>query len=105
MPPRIAALIVAAGRGERLGGALPKQFLPLLGVPLLRRSAEAFAGRADITCIQVVIGEGQGGDAKVALRNLNCLDPILGGATRQESVRRGLEALSAQAPDFVLIHD
>ena len=52
--PRIAVLIVAAGRGERAGGATPKQYRPLCGVPILRRSADAFLMRADITKFVVV---------------------------------------------------
>jgi 2-C-methyl-D-erythritol 4-phosphate cytidylyltransferase/2-C-methyl-D-erythritol 2,4-cyclodiphosphate synthase len=100
--PRIAALIVAAGRGERASGALPKQYRALAGRPLLRRSVEAFAG-ADL--IQVVIGADQARDYDTAMAGLDCLPPVGGGATRQQSVRNGLEALAAHRPDLVLIHD
>ncbi len=103
--PRIAALIVAAGLGERAGGGVPKQFRALAGIPMLRRSVEAFARRNDIPDIQVAIGPGQREQASDALKGLSLLPPIEGGATRQETVRKGLEALAAREPDFVLIHD
>jgi 2-C-methyl-D-erythritol 4-phosphate cytidylyltransferase/2-C-methyl-D-erythritol 2,4-cyclodiphosphate synthase len=97
---RIAILIVAAGKGERTGRAGPKQYEPLLGLSMLRRTMNAFAGWP----VRVVIGPGQdmlyaqaaGPDAPA---------PVAGGARRQDSVRLGLEALAAGAPDYVLIHD
>jgi 2-C-methyl-D-erythritol 4-phosphate cytidylyltransferase/2-C-methyl-D-erythritol 2,4-cyclodiphosphate synthase len=96
---RIAALIVAAGRGERMGR--PKQYALLDGVAILRRSLEAFAGHLSLA----VIGADQSADYETATRGMNLLAPVFGGTTRQESVRRGLEALAAHSPDFVLIHD
>lgn len=102
--PRTAILIVAAGKGERAGGSTPKQYAPLLGQPMLRRSVEAFAGRRD-TIVQVVIGPNQEAQFRAATAGLDLLPPAVGGATRQDSVRRGLEALAGAAPDFVLIHD
>jgi 2-C-methyl-D-erythritol 4-phosphate cytidylyltransferase/2-C-methyl-D-erythritol 2,4-cyclodiphosphate synthase len=101
--PRIAALIVAAGRGERAGGASPKQYRALAGRPMLRRSVEAFAERADL--IQVVIGADQGREYEAAMADFDCLPPVGGGAARQQSVRNGLEALARHKPDLVLIHD
>jgi 2-C-methyl-D-erythritol 4-phosphate cytidylyltransferase/2-C-methyl-D-erythritol 2,4-cyclodiphosphate synthase len=98
---RIAVLIVAAGKGERAGTELPKQYEQLGGKPMLRRTVEAFGGYP----VQVVIGAGQQDLAARALAGLDLPRPVTGGATRQESVRRGLEALSEEAPDFVLIHD
>ena len=99
--PRIAVLIVAAGKGERAGTELPKQYEQLAGKPMLRRTVEAFAGYP----VQVVIGAGQQELAAAALAGLDVPDPVTGGATRQESVRLGLHALGRDAPDFVLIHD
>ena len=99
--PRIAVLIVAAGKGERASLNLPKQYERLAGQPMLRRTVEAFRGHL----VQVVIGGGQQELAATALAGLNVPAPVLGGATRQESVRLGLEALSKDAPDYVLIHD
>ena len=99
--PRFAVLIVAAGKGERAGTSLPKQYEPLAGQPMLRRTVQAFDGYP----VQVVIGPGQDELAARALDGLDIAAPVTGGATRQESVRLGLEALESQAPDFVLIHD
>ncbi len=99
--PRIAVLIVAAGKGERAGTSLPKQYEKLGGWPLLRRTVQAFGNLT----VQVVIGAGQEELAATALAGLALPPPVSGGATRQESVRRGLEALARDAPDFVLIHD
>jgi len=98
---RIAVLIVAAGKGERAGLGLPKQYERLAGQPMLRRTVKAFRGHH----VQVVIGGGQQDLAAGALVDLEIPPPVLGGATRQESVRLGLEALGAFAPDYVLIHD
>jgi 2-C-methyl-D-erythritol 4-phosphate cytidylyltransferase/2-C-methyl-D-erythritol 2,4-cyclodiphosphate synthase len=98
---RIAVLIVAAGKGVRADTGLPKQYERLGGVPMLRRTVEAFAGYP----VQVVIGPGQEDLAAAALAGLSLPVPVTGGATRQESVRLGLEALAAETPDFVLIHD
>jgi 2-C-methyl-D-erythritol 4-phosphate cytidylyltransferase / 2-C-methyl-D-erythritol 2,4-cyclodiphosphate synthase len=101
----VAVLIVAAGRGERAGGARPKQYAPLLGRPILRWTLEAFADHPRVSAIQVAIGQGQEAEYAESVAGLGLLPAILGGATRQESVRRGLEALAAEPPDFVLIQD
>jgi 2-C-methyl-D-erythritol 4-phosphate cytidylyltransferase/2-C-methyl-D-erythritol 2,4-cyclodiphosphate synthase len=99
--PRITVLIVAAGKGQRAGTELPKQYERLAGKPMLRRTVEAFQGYP----VLVVIGPNQEELATRALAGLCLPTPIQGGATRQESVRLGLEALAGDAPDFVLIHD
>jgi 2-C-methyl-D-erythritol 4-phosphate cytidylyltransferase/2-C-methyl-D-erythritol 2,4-cyclodiphosphate synthase len=98
---RIAVLIVAAGKGARAGTELPKQYEPLAGKPMLRRTVEAFPGYP----VQLVIGAGQEELAARILDGLALPAPVAGGATRQQSVRQGLEALAKDAPDFVLIHD
>jgi len=105
--PGIAVLIVAAGKGERAGLGLPKQYERLAGLPMLRRTVEAFhAPSSDKKWpVQVVIGAGQQDLAAAALAGLDLPAPVTGGATRQESVRLGLEALAKDAPDYVLIHD
>ncbi len=97
------ALILAAGRGERLGSAVPKQFLGLGGVPVLRRAVEAFLGHPRISGVRVV-GEAEG--CAAALAGLGLAPAIAGGLSRQASARAGLEALAIDAPpDAVLIHD
>jgi|SRR5579871_1449660 len=101
----VAVLVVAAGKGERAGGAVPKQYASLLGKPILRWTIEAFARHPKVAAIQVAIGPDQSKIYATAVAGLDLLPPIIGGATRQESVRRGLEALAVGAPDMVLIHD
>lgn len=127
--PRIFALIVAAGTGSRAGGGVPKQYQPLAGQPMLRYSLAALARHPMTMGVQVVIhpehqhyydamvyhphppaeagpslslseGEGWGEGGRVKL-----LPPIHGGAERADSVRAGLAALAAHAPDYVFIHD
>jgi 2-C-methyl-D-erythritol 4-phosphate cytidylyltransferase/2-C-methyl-D-erythritol 2,4-cyclodiphosphate synthase len=96
------ALILAAGRGERLGSATPKQFLNLGGVPVLRRAVEAFLRHPRIAGVSVV-GDAEG--CAAALAGLGLAPAIAGGESRQASARAGLEALAAFAPEAVLIHD
>jgi 2-C-methyl-D-erythritol 4-phosphate cytidylyltransferase/2-C-methyl-D-erythritol 2,4-cyclodiphosphate synthase len=101
----IAALIVAAGSGSRHGGEIPKQYQALGGKPLLRHAVDAFRTHGAIKRVQVVIGQGHTPFYDRALGDVALPPPVNGGATRQESVRRGLDALAASAPDLVLIHD
>jgi len=98
---KVAILIVSAGKGERLGDGKPKQYRPLAGQQILRRTLGAFAGWP----VRVVIGASHEADYAAVTAGLALSRPVLGGATRQESVRNGLEALAADSPDFVLIHD
>ncbi len=97
---KIAAVLVAAGWGSRFGEATPKQFLPLAGRPVVRWAADALAAHAEL--IQPV-GDRAALDA--TLTGLDHLPPVSGRATRQGSVRAGLEALAPHAPDVVLVHD
>ena len=87
---RIAAILVAAGSGSRFGAETPKQFLPLAGTPVIRHAAEALAAHVDL--LQPV---GDAAAIEAALNGLPHLPPVPGGATRQDSVRAGLEALEA----------
>jgi 2-C-methyl-D-erythritol 4-phosphate cytidylyltransferase/2-C-methyl-D-erythritol 2,4-cyclodiphosphate synthase len=101
-----AAVIVAAGRGERAGEGLPKPYRPLSGAPVIRRTIEAFSGRPEISTVVVVIGEGHGPLYDAALAGLTPAPLVaVGGSSRTASVRNGLEALVKAAPEFVLIHD
>ncbi|HMR30474.1 MAG TPA: bifunctional 2-C-methyl-D-erythritol 4-phosphate cytidylyltransferase/2-C-methyl-D-erythritol 2,4-cyclodiphosphate synthase [Geminicoccaceae bacterium] len=100
-----AALIVAAGRGERFGADLPKQYADLAGAPVLRRAVRAFLGRPGIGQVRVVIDPAHDELYRGAVGDLGLPPPVTGGPTRQESTWRGLEALAADAPAAVLIHD
>jgi 2-C-methyl-D-erythritol 4-phosphate cytidylyltransferase/2-C-methyl-D-erythritol 2,4-cyclodiphosphate synthase len=102
--PPFAAVIVAAGRGLRAGGVIPKQFARWRGKPLLRHSVEAMA-RLGAAPIVVAIPAGEQATAKVALAGIDGVRFVEGGATRQLSVRTALEALAGKAPSLVLIHD
>ena len=102
--PVMAAIVVAAGQGLRAGQPLPKQFAPWRGKPVLRHSVEALAS-AGATPIIVAIPRGAEAIAAAALAGTAGVRFITGGATRQESVRAGLEALADSAPQSVLIHD
>jgi 2-C-methyl-D-erythritol 4-phosphate cytidylyltransferase/2-C-methyl-D-erythritol 2,4-cyclodiphosphate synthase len=102
---KIAALIVAAGTGSRFGGAVPKQYEPLLGRPVLRWTIEHVRAVPAIDAIRVVINPAFRDLYENATAGLDLPPPIEGGATRQDSVRRGLEALAADPPEAVLIHD
>ncbi len=101
--PRTAAVIVAAGAGLRAGQPLPKQFALWRGKPVVRHSAERLA-EAGARPIVVCIPQGAEEIAAKALEGLETTF-VTGGATRQASVRAGLEALASHFPDQVLIHD
>lgn len=104
--PTCIALIVAGGSGQRFGAERPKQYLDLAGKPVLRRTVEAFLGHPQVTGVRVVIDPSWRDAYDAALFGLALPDPVAGGASRQDSVRHGLEALVADgAPDLVLIHD
>ena len=98
-------LIVAAGRGYRLGGPLPKQYLELAGQPILRHTILALAAHPEIHAIQVLIHPDDQALYAAATAGLNLRPVLFGGATRQESVRRGLEGIADLSPRHVLIHD
>ncbi|WP_309716279.1 2-C-methyl-D-erythritol 4-phosphate cytidylyltransferase [Armatimonas sp.] len=103
--PAVTALLPAAGRGERFGSEQNKILSDLLGRPILAWTLEAFAQCDDITRIVLVGSEGDSdrlwelGD-QYAKGKLQAV--VLGGSTRQESVRRGLDAVGTE---YVLVHD
>ena len=104
----VAALIVAAGRGTRLGADMPKQYIPLNGPCALRRSIDLFLSVQGVTRVQVVIHPDDAAlyDAAVSgLDDLGLRPAVVGGATRASSVLAGLEALKVDSPQAVLIHD
>jgi len=99
------ALIVAAGRGTRAAGPLPKQYRTIGGEPVLRRTVQAFRRHARISQVRVVIHRDDRALYDAATSGLDVLSPVEGGGTRQDSVRLGLESLTDLAPVRVLIHD
>ncbi len=101
----VFALVVAAGRGTRFGGALPKQYLPLGAGTVLRHAVTAFVQHKRVDGVQVVIRDEDRAIFDAATAGLSLLPPVPGGAERQDSVRLGLEALVPYDPARVLIHD
>ena len=99
------ALVVAAGRGRRFGGELPKQYAAIDGRPLLHQSLRAFAEHAGIAAVRAVIHPDDRALYDRAAQGLELLEPVSGGSSRQDSVRRGLESLAELQPEQVLIHD
>ena len=102
---QVAAVVVAAGQGVRVGGDLPKQFRRVAGQTLLERALSAFADVPNIAFVQPVVRPNDLALVSALSHNLNVLEPVSGGATRQASVRAGLEALLPRSPDIVLVHD
>ncbi|SIS42162.1 bifunctional 2-C-methyl-D-erythritol 4-phosphate cytidylyltransferase/2-C-methyl-D-erythritol 2,4-cyclodiphosphate synthase [Insolitispirillum peregrinum] len=102
---KVAILVVAAGRGSRFGGPLPKQYQPLQGRPVLRHCLATFAAHPGVAAIRVVIHPDDRTLYDQAAAGLTLLDPVAGGAERQDSVRLGLESLDGMGFDVVLIHD
>ena len=103
---RVTALLLAAGSGQRFGAAEPKQFLPLAGKPLLRHAAEALLAEGLVDSLQPVCAPEHAARVGTILAGLPTHSPVAGGDTRQDSVRRGLEALAgSEAPELVLVHD
>ena len=101
----VAAIVVAAGRGLRAGAATPKQYRTLAGQPVIRASLTLFATHDEVDLVQPVIHGDDRDLFAAAVAGLDLLPPALGGATRQASVRAGIEALAPHAPDIVLVHD
>jgi 2-C-methyl-D-erythritol 4-phosphate cytidylyltransferase/2-C-methyl-D-erythritol 2,4-cyclodiphosphate synthase len=98
----LTALIVAAGKGERLGAGVPKQYRMLGGKPVLRWAVEALARHPAVSETRVVVGEGQEDAATASLHGLDVGSLIAGGSERADSVRAGLAAIGG---DAVLVHD
>ncbi|MEM6489790.1 MAG: 2-C-methyl-D-erythritol 2,4-cyclodiphosphate synthase [Pseudomonadota bacterium] len=105
---KIAAVIVAAGRGLRLGAPVPKQYLALAGRSVLARTVAVALSVPRIAAVQVAIGPDDGplyGAALSGVDDPRLRPPIEGGKARVDTVRLALEALAGDAPDMVLIHD
>jgi 2-C-methyl-D-erythritol 4-phosphate cytidylyltransferase/2-C-methyl-D-erythritol 2,4-cyclodiphosphate synthase len=102
MRPRTTALIVAAGSGTRAGGDLPKQYAPVAGKAVLAHAIDALLAHPAIDEIRVVIGAGQEAFYADAIGERALAPPVIGGATRRESVANGLASIQSEN---VLIHD
>jgi 2-C-methyl-D-erythritol 4-phosphate cytidylyltransferase len=109
MKPRARrwAVVVAAGRGQRFGGDVPKQYISLLGRPVLSWSLGALLAEPSIEGIVVALARGDRRWRRVAESRDPRVGTCVGGDRREESVANALEALSnrAQDSDWVLVHD
>ncbi len=102
---QVAAVVVAAGRGVRAGGDLPKQFRNIGGETALYRALVSFLEAPNVGLVQPVIRAEDAERVRTLTGALDILAPVFGGSTRQASVRAGLEALLPRSPDIVLVHD
>lgn len=101
----VAAVIVAGGSGLRAGGEKPKQYQLIGGKPVIWWTLKAFLDHPGVAYVQPVIGEGQEAMFAEAVSGLDVPRPVIGGATRQDSCRIGIEAVGRHAPAKVLVHD
>lgn len=105
-PPDVGVVVVAAGAGVRAGPGEPKQFRPILGVPMLLRALRAFIGHPDVRQVIVALPPEYAQRPPEWLGKLRGerLAFVAGGAQRFDSVREGLQALPADAR-IILVHD
>lgn len=100
----VAQILVAAGKGARAGGDIPKQYRKIAGTSVIRRTLDATTSHPEIEQTIIVVAEG---DAFISetIEGLSNIVVVTGGATRTASVRAGLRALESNPPGIVLIHD
>jgi 2-C-methyl-D-erythritol 4-phosphate cytidylyltransferase len=104
--PNVGVVVVAAGSGRRMGGAVPKQFLSVAGVPLVLRALRPFLSHPEVHQVVVVLPAADLASPPEWLAPLlgHRLTAVAGGEQRMDSVERGLAALSAEV-EIVLVHD
>ncbi|MEK7764736.1 MAG: 2-C-methyl-D-erythritol 4-phosphate cytidylyltransferase, partial [bacterium] len=105
---KVGVVLVAGGRGVRLGARVPKAWVPLAGAPLFAHALSAFHDLPWVRRIAVVMEPAWVGRARNLLRALGSTKVsavVAGGARRQDSVARGARALGVWGVDAVLIHD
>ncbi|WP_373504809.1 bifunctional 2-C-methyl-D-erythritol 4-phosphate cytidylyltransferase/2-C-methyl-D-erythritol 2,4-cyclodiphosphate synthase [Aestuariivirga sp.] len=101
----VAAVIVAGGSGLRAGGEKPKQYQLIGGRPVIWWTCKAFLDHPGVSHVQPVIGEGHEDMFSAAIDGLEMPLPVIGGSTRQDSCRIGVEAVERHGPTKILIHD
>lgn len=102
---KTVALVLAGGRGSRVGGDIPKQYQSVGGIPMIRRALEVFARHPLVDAVLAVIHPDDAELYRSAIGAMALPDPIFGGETRQESGYNGLKSIEKQFPEFVLIQD
>ena len=101
---QIAQILVAAGKGARIGGDVPKQYRQIAGKTVLERTLNATLSEPQISETVIVVADSDPYITDI-LSQFNNVRYVIGGATRTASVKAGLLALSDNPPDLVLIHD
>ncbi len=105
--PEVGVIIAAGGSGKRLGGRLPKQFMPLGGISILERTIRVFGRMAPVGEIVVVVPARHLARVRKivrAARLRKTVRAVPGGKERQDSVWNGLTAFSSH-PEIVVVHD
>jgi 2-C-methyl-D-erythritol 4-phosphate cytidylyltransferase len=104
---KFVALVPAAGSGSRMGGSLPKQYLPLFGRPLIEHTLHALASHPRIEKVFVVLSPEDGGWDELAITLEKLVVLRCGGEARAQSVANGLKTMAGEvaADDWVLVHD
>ncbi len=105
MSEKTIAILVAAGKSERMQAELPKPYLQLGDASLLRHTVKAFLAHPEIDGVRVVIRREHHALYKKEVEGLTLFPCVIGGDTRQESVRLGLESIAHRKPERVLVHD
>ena len=105
MPEQIIALLVAAGKSERMQTDVPKPYLQIGDDNLMRRAVKAFINHPEIDGVRVVIRREHHALYKQAISGLTLFPCVMGADTRQESVHLGLESIAHRNPHYVLVHD
>lgn len=103
----VGVVVVAAGRGTRMGTAVSKQYLPLAGKPVLVHTLEAFEAMPFVSTVVLVVGAGEQEQCEAYVKEygLSKVSSVLsGGPERQSSVYRGLKALGTDI-EWVMVHD
>ena len=106
--PKVFAIVPAAGQGTRMGDAVPKQYIPIAGKPMMFHSLEALAAVPRIACVCVVLSPGDRHWERHDWSALPKVEPVFsGGEHRAQTVANGLAHLAARAAkdDWVLVHD
>ena len=102
---KTVALVLAGGRGSRVGGDVPKQYRTIAGIPMIRRTLSRFADHPQVDEVRAVIHPDDAALYRAAIGEMALPDPILGGETRQESGYNGLNNIKQLSPKYVLMQD
>ncbi len=102
---KTVALVLAGGRGSRVGGDIPKQYRKIAGIPMIQRTLSRFDQHPLVDAVRAVIHPDDVALYQSSIGDMALPPPILGGETRQESGYNGLKNIENMAPDYVLIQD